>query len=196
MAQIAVASLEARIADLEAFARAWSAANLTDRASVVNASGRYVPLSSLAFGMVTAVDTGLTEIYGTANTAGGAGWFTGTPRADVYVSGGGLLVLTGAALTAAGNKCSMFQSYRLLGPTAEASGAGAVNTSPAYDRAIEVQHSHGGQDQRGAQGTFGVHTGLAIGWYRIESAYAITYSGTAASPYGSAQNRRVAALPF
>jgi hypothetical protein len=189
-------SLEQRLTDLEAGLRSLLTGNWTERASVVNAAGRWVPLSSLAFGMVTAADLGLTTVDGVASTVGSAGWFYGSPVADVYVNGGGLLVFTAGALSASGNKCSMYQSYRLLGPTATAGAAAGVAVGPAQDRAIEVQHSHSGQDQRAAAGTFGVHTGLAAGWYRIESAYMIAYSSSALTPSGGARNRRLAALPF
>jgi hypothetical protein len=192
-------SLEQRLTDVEAGLRSLMTGNWTERASVVNAEGLAVPLSQLAFGMAASTDLGLTEInVGIPGGPGSAGWFYGTPRLDVLVNGGRLLVLTAAALVASGNKASMFQSYRLIGPTVT---AGAVTTvmpvavGPAYDRAVEVQHSHSGMDQRGAAGTFGLHTGLAPGWYRIESAYAMSYSGGMPT-YGSATNRRIAALPY
>lgn len=197
MAQIASTSLESRIEELEAFARSWSAGNITSRASVVNAAGRYVPLDQLAFGLVPASDLGYTELNGgnPAAAPGGVGWIYGTPSLDVYVTGGNLLVLSAAELHAQGNKCGMYQSYRLLGPTTEASGAGAVAVAPAYDRALQVFDPGYGQGTTLGAATFGTHTGLAIGWYRVQSAYAISFSGGMFT-YGSAINRRIAAMPF
>lgn len=198
MAQMTSTSLEARIEELEAFARSMLAGNLTDLASVVNAAGRSVPLSSLAFGLVSAVDPAYTEIYGgnPVSGPGGLGWFYGTPQLDVRVNGGGLVVLTAARLHSQGNKTSMYQSYRLLGPTTTAGGTGAgIAVDAAYDRAIEVFDLGVGQGVDLGVGTFGVHTGLAAGWYRVQSAYALSWSGTQFT-IGSATNRRLAALPF
>lgn len=197
MGQIAETSLEARIVELEAFARAISAGNLTDLASVVNAAGRYVPLSSLAFGLVGAADLGYTELNGgnPAPAPGGVGWVYGTPQLDVYVTGGNLLVLTAAELHAQGNKCGMYQSYRLLGPALAQGGGGAVTVAPAYDRAVQVFDPGYGQGTTLGAGTFGVHSGLAAGWYTVQSAYAISFSGGMFT-YGSAINRRLAAMPF
>lgn len=196
MAQTLETSLESRIRDLEAFARAFSAANLTELASVVNAAGRYVPLSSLAFGLITAADLATTALdSGTPAGPGGAGWFYGTPQLDVYVTGGNLLVLTAAALHAQGNKCGMYQSYRLLGPTAEASASGAVHTGPSYDRAVMTFDPGVGQGTDIGAGSFGVHGGLPVGWYRVQSAYATSFSGGMYT-LGTAANRRLAAMPF
>lgn len=197
MAQIASTSLESRIEELEAFARSWSAGNITSRAAVVNAAGRYVPLDQLAFGLVSATDPAYTEILGgnPVSGPGGLGWFYGSPQLDVLVNGGGLLVLTAARLHSQGNKTSMYQSYRLIGPSAAPSATGAVPVDAAYDRAIEVFDLGVGQGVDLGVGSFGVHTGLAAGWYRVQTAYALSWSGTQFT-IGSATNRRVAALPF
>ena len=198
MAQLTSTSLEARIEELEAFARAMLAGKLTDRASVVNAAGRSVPLSSLAFGLVSAVDPTYTELYGgnPVSGPGSLGWVYGTPQLDVYVSGGGLVVLTAARLHSQGNKTSMYQSYRLLGPTATAGDPAApVAVAAATDRAIEAFDLGAGQGVDLGVGSFGVHTGLAAGYYRVQSAYFLSWSGTQFT-IGSATNRRVAALPF
>lgn len=197
MVQAPATSLEYRIEQLEAGLRSLMAGNWTDLASVVNAAGRAVPLSSLAFGLVGATDLGYTELNGgnPAPAPGGVGWAYGSPSLDVRVNGGGLVVLTAGALHAQGNKCAMYQSYRLLGPGAVAGGSGVVALGPAYDRAVEVFDPGYGQGTDVGAGTFGVHTGLAAGWYRVESAYAISFSGGMFT-YGSAQNRRIAALPF
>lgn len=197
MAQAPAASLEHRIEQLEAGLRSLLAGNLTDRASVVNAAGRAVPLSSLAFGLVSATDLGYTELNGgnPAPAPGGVGWIYGNPTLDVLVNGGALLVFTAGQLHAQGNKCGMYQSYRLLGPTATAGAAAAEAVSPAYDRAVEVFDPGYAQGTDVGAGTFGSHTGLAAGWYRVQSAYAISFSGGMFT-YGSAINRRIAALPY
>lgn len=192
MAQIAETSLEARIAALEAQARSLAASNWTDRASVTNASGRFVPLSSLAFGQVVAEMPPVVELWGVANAGpGGVGWIAGDPTLDVYVSGGGLRVDVGAALTASGNKCSMFMSYAVIDLS-----VGQTLVAPDYARSIEVQHNAQGMDQRAAMGTFGFDLQLVQGWYRVQARYALSYSGWTSTPYGSAERRRIAATPF
>lgn len=197
MAQTTEQSLEGRISDLEAFARSWSAGNLTDLASVVNAEGRYVPLSSLAFGLVSATDLPAVQLDGGNPPAGpgGVGWIYGGPQLDVFVAGGNLLVLTAGALHAQGNKCGMYQSYRLLGPTAAPSIDGAVAVAPAYDRAVLAFDPGYAQGTDIGAASFGTHTGLAIGWYRVQSAYAISFSGGMYT-VGIATNRRLAVMPF
>lgn len=197
MAQIAETSLEARIEQLEAFARSISAGNLTDLASVVNAAGRYVPLSSLAFGLVGATDTGLVELNGgnPASGVGDTGWSYGTPTVNVYVTGGNLLVLAASSVHAQGNKTGMNHSYRLLGPTATAGAAAGVAALPAYDRAVFVFDAGFGQGTDIGAATFGLHSGLAAGWYQVQSAYSLYWSGGMFT-YGFAKNRRVAAMPF
>lgn len=161
------------------------------------ATGAFVPLSSLAFGLVAASDASSTQIDGGVPGAPGAlGWYYGSPSLDVFVNGGGLLVFTAASITAQGNKASMYQSYRLLGPgTAAGGNLGAVPAGPAYDRAVEAFDPGYAQGTGLGAGTFGVHTGLTRGWYRVQSAYALTFSGGAAT-YGDARNRRIAAMPF
>lgn len=198
MAQTIDNSPEARIADLEAQVRSLRATNLTDLASVTDAAGRSVALSQLAFGQVAAADSGTVELWGVANAgAGGVAWQIGSPSVWVRVTGGRLRVDVGGALTASGNKCSTFYSYRVVGPVAASGDAGgAVAAAPAYDRAVEVQHSGTGLDQRAAASTFALHTGLASGWYLVESAYALSYSGSPSTPYGSVSNRRLAVTPY
>jgi hypothetical protein len=190
-------SLEQRLIDVEAALRSLLAGNWTERASVVNAAGAWVPLSQLAFGLVSAADLGYTELNGgnPAPAPGGVGWIYGTPQLDVLVNGGSLLVFTAGQLHAQGNKCGMYQSYRLLGPTAEPSAAGPQAVGPSYDRAVEAFDPGYGQGTDVGAGTFGSHTGLAPGYYRVQSAYAISFSGGMFT-YGSAVNRRIAALPF
>lgn len=196
MAGIRDTSLEAKIAEIEDQLRALRARNILDLAYVVGADGASVPLSSIAFGQAAAAQAQSVEINGTPDTVGGAGWFSGDPSVNVLVNGGRLRVDIAASLVATGNKCSMFMSYAVLGPVSTPNTtAGQVVVEAAYDRAIEVQHNGLGMDQRASMGTFGLHTGLAPGWYTIASRYALSYSSSAA-PYGAATNRRIAATPY
>lgn len=180
MAQTVDDSLEQRIADLEAAVRAIRA---TD-----------------PFGLIADTATPMVEMYGTGpSTVGGVGWFAGGPAVTIYVGSGRLKVDVAAALVAAGNHCSAFMSYAILGPALTAAAAPSSPLVPvfaAYDRAVEVQHNGQGQDQRGSAGTFGLHTGLAPGWYHVTSRYALTYSGSPLTPYGAISNRRLSAMPY
>jgi hypothetical protein len=201
MGQIAETSLEARIRDLEAFARSISGGNVTDLASVVNAAGEYVPLSSIAFGEVAAADNGVVQLTGVSNSgAGGVPWAAGTPAVYVYVTGGRLRVDWAAELTASGNNTSFYYSPGVSGPypsLAEAqAGGGPLAVPPTYDRAIEIQHNATGMQIVAAMGSFSTHTGLAPGWYTVDARYALTYSGYAGYIGGSATNRRLAAAPY
>jgi hypothetical protein len=191
-------SLEQQLADLREEVRSLSSGNPANRTSVTNAEGRFVELPALAFGQAAAADNGLVELWGVANAGpGSAGWAVGLPAVWVRVTGGRLRVDVAGALSASGNKCSAFLSYRVSGPAETQGGATpVVAVPPAYDRSVEVQHSHSGQDQRAAASTFGLHEGLAEGWYRVETMYALSYSGSSLTPYGSFQNRRLAATPY
>lgn len=160
-------------------------------------TGLFVPLSSLAFGLATAEDPAYTEINaGTVSGPGGLGWFYGPPQLDVFVSGGNLLVFSAAAVQAQGNKTGFYQSWRLLGP-GDTAGANlsAVPVGPSYDRALLAFDPGYGQGTQLGAGTFGVHRNLARGWYRVQTAYALSWSGTQFT-IGSATNRRIAAMPF
>jgi hypothetical protein len=199
-----VDSLAAEIQRMQRQIRDLAVGNPLNRGAVQNASGLYVPLSSLAFGQATAVDPARLEMGTTSTGPGFLGWYSGGPYVNVLVMGGKLRVDLAAALTAQGNKCSTFVSYALLGPgpTDVPPGPGTWTTrgellvEPAQDRAIEIQHNGSGMDQRAAMGTFGLHTGLTPGWYTVDLRYALAFSGTTGGPYGSVQNRRVAATPY
>lgn len=196
MAGVVDQSLEAKFLELEAAVRAMRARNPLDDAAVVSPStGAYVAMSSLAFGQVADSDASLLEVI-TPSGIGGSAWIAGNPAVNVYVTGGRLRVDVAAALVASGNKLSMFMSYALFGPSTVAAAPSAPQlVAPAYSRAVEVQHNSTGMDHRMAAGTFGLHTGLVTGWYRVVSYYATAYSNTT-NPYGSAENRRLAATPY
>jgi hypothetical protein len=178
MAQTLDDTLEARLGELETGLRALRTAN--------------------PFGQITAVDLALVELWGTPSTVGSVGWVSGTPLVSLYVASGRLRVDVAASQVASGNKCSVYTSYAVLGPAATAalSLTAAQVVAPAYDRSYEVQHSGTGQDARGAASTFGLHTGLAPGWYTVAARYALTYSSTAVAPYGGITNRRLSAMPY
>lgn len=178
MAQTTVFSLEQRILDLESTVRSLRTTN--------------------PFGQITATDAALVELSGPASTVGGTGWVNGTPLVSLYVGSGRLRVDVAAALVAAGNHASAYMSWAVLGPadTAAASLTAAVAVAPAYDRAVEVQHNGQGQDQRGSAGTFGLHPGLAPGWYTVAARYALAYSGSPLAPYAGISNRRLSAMPY
>lgn len=199
MAQVADNSLEGRLAQVESGLRALRATNLTDLASVTDASGSAVPLGQLAFGQAVAANTFAVTLTGSAGSPGTVPWdVTVGPATDVRVSGGTLRVDVAAALEAYGNRCSVFAGYRVLGPADTQAGAltAAQAVAPDYTRAIELQDDAVGMNARGAFGTFDVVPNLAPGWYRVVMAYALTYSGTVDPPYGIITNRRLVATPY
>ncbi len=178
MSRAADSSLEQRILDLESAQRAARTAD--------------------PFGQITADDPTAVALTGTASTVGQVGWVYGNPVITLYVKSGRLRVDVAAALVASGNKASAYISWQILGPaaTAEDAPSAAEVVAPAFSRAVEVQHSHAGQDQRGAAGTFGLHTGLAPGFYRVRAAYNLTYSSTTTAPTAEISNRRLAVMPY
>ncbi len=198
-------SLEQRLQDLEQGMRSLLAGNWTDRASVVNAAGAYVPLSSLAFGMVGAtLNTDVTpvQLNGVANTAGGTGFQSkGGPVLDVLVTGGRLRVDVAAGMTSSGNKAGMYVSYGLRGPspdlvTSQAGAGPLVGFNGDTLLGIECFHSGQGQQQDWTGGSFALHTGLTPGWYHIEARYLLGYSSTTYAPYGIAYFPRLVATPY
>jgi hypothetical protein len=191
MAQVRDTSLEARIASLEAVVRSQRSSNLTDRAAVVNASGRYVPLSALAFGQVAAVD--LTQFTLTANEAA---WKLGAPALDVYVTGGKLRVDVAARIVTGGFNLRMGMSYRLTGPTAEPSDAGAEVRAPNESRALLLKNQQGAFAEMAA-GFPDLVEGLNPGWYRVQGAYQLLGElNDPADTFGAASNRRLFATPL
>lgn len=188
----ALDSLEARLQSLEAFRRSVQARNPLDSSAVVNASGQYVPLSSLAFGAVSAQRTDVVQI-----TENSGQWYSGDPSLDVFVSGGRLRVDIAALLSASGNKAKMRMSYAILGP-GDTPGAnnGSVVVNPDDTTSLSVLMDAQGISQELSAGYFNLHTGLARGWYRLESRYRLTTAAGATGYYGTATNRRLYAQPY
>lgn len=176
--------------------------NPLNKGAVQDASGRWVPLSSLAFGMVTATDLSTTNLTGGAGP-GSVGWIANGPQANVLVSGGRLRVDVAGALEVYGNKAGAYLGYRVLGPgnADDPAQAGVTQTvqvvAPDLSLAVMAFDPDGnGMSKQLAAGTFGLHTGLARGWYTVQCCYFLAYSGSTGSPYGNFRNRRLAATPF
>jgi hypothetical protein len=193
VAQIAETSLEARIANLESQVRSLTASNWTDRASVVNAEGRYVPLSSLAFGQVAARDTGQVSL--TANTAT---WFYGNPSLDVYVQGGRLRLDVAGWLIVGGLNLRLSMSYRVIGPTETAGEASSTVPVDAHEsRALMLTSKGNAASYEMAAGFPDLIEGLAPGWYRVQGAYQLVGEANApADTFGYVINRRIFATPL
>lgn len=192
MAQIPEVSLEARIRDLEAFQRSLQAGNLTDLASVVDASGAYVPLSSLAFGQVTARDAGQVQLL--VNTAT---WYVGGPSLDVFVQGGRLRLDVAGWLIVGGLNLRLSMSYRVTGPSAAPNGAGAVVVAPDEERSLMLTSKGNAASYEMASGFPDLVEGLDPGWYRVDAAYQLVgEDNTVADTFGSVINRRIFASPL
>lgn len=179
MAQQQDNSLEARIAALEAAARSQAATEAVGGTSV----------AARVAGGVT--------LTGVASAAGTVAWTYGGPSVDLLVTGGRLLVQVAASLEVYGNKCVLYAGYRVSGPAASADLLpGPVAAAPSYEASAQLQDDGVGMNQLGAFATFDVVTGLAVGWYRVEEAYALAYSGTTGAPYGIATYRRIAVTRY
>jgi hypothetical protein len=206
VAQTAETSLEARIRDLEAFARSISAGNVTDRASVVNATGEYVPLSDLAFGQVGAENPTVGAIslnsvpnQGNPTSLDPSNWSYIEPTIDVFVRGGRMRVDFAAVLAANGNTTALPEiamSYRAM--FRGATNDGSVNTlaiAPSRYRCIKLVNLAGSASVL-SYGSFGFHSGLAAGWYRVQPAFILVYASAPASVQASADYPRVAVTPL
>jgi hypothetical protein len=208
MAQTADGTLERRIADLEAQVRSMRATNLTDLASVVDASGNSVPLSGLAFGQVSAENpaVGAVSLTSTANVATSGqdtdpmAWtYLASPILDVLVKGGRMRVDWAAVLAANANQTAspeISMSYQVLfrGP----SNDGTVNTrvvNPSRYRCIKIVN-YGASPRVESYGTFAFHTGLAPGWYRVQTGFYLAYQSSTTTVTCSADYPRLAATPF
>lgn len=203
MAQTVDSSLEQRLSDIESALRSLRTTNWTDLASVVNAAGAAVPLSSLAFGQVAdTLNTDVTPVSftGVSGTVGGTGFVSaGGPSVNVLVSGGRLRVDIAALMVSSGNKASLMMSYGIRGPAVSAATAPAApvigyNGDTVYS--VECFHSGMGQEQDFSGGSFGLHTGLARGWYNVTARYSLSYSGTSYAPYGIVTFPRIVATPY
>jgi hypothetical protein len=184
VAQTADNSLEGRIRDLEDSVRALTATAAVGGTTVADSNAAAVTLT------------------GVAGAVGGVEWQYAL-QADLMVTGGRLLVNTAASFEVYGNKCSLYVGYRILGPAPVDSVSGvpdwtapAVARAPSYEKSAQLQDDGVGMNQLGAFGTFDLVTGLAIGWYRVQQAYALSYSGTTGAPYGIATARRLAVTRY
>ena len=204
MAQLSDNSFEARILDLESAVRSLQSTNLTDRASVVNAAGASVPLSSLAFGQVAIVDPRDTvSVQGTLNTASGSGWVDrGGPYLDVNVRGQALLVDFTTQLTVEGIQPGGGMSYVLRGPAATQAGAATAPIVVNGDtwRSVWLGDSHSTSEYvnlTAGGASFGFHSGLAPGWYRIAAVYTLGWSSSPTyTPRASFYGMTFAATPL
>ncbi len=186
-------SLEGRLAELERRLRSLETGNLLERASVVDASGEYVELSSLAFGQASAVEP-LTAQF----TVNSPAWSYGAPTLDVYVTGGRLRVDLAAHLLAYGVNLRMAMGYRLLGPGDEEGGdLDTVAQAPADSRALFVISNGETIATQVSSGIADLATGLARGWYRVQCAYQLSgETQPAGQTSGAALNRRLFATPL
>lgn len=219
MAQTVDNSLEQRIADLESAVRSLRATNLTDLASVVDASGNPVPLSGLAFGQVAAIWAGVGVVHidaapsftadgktaspvPTATPTPGA-WYQPSPglQLDVLVRGGRLRIDWAALLAMVGGNGNAYgvMSYSLdyLG---DVNTHGTVPLSRPvpldYYRAIQIR-DNAAQGATVQSGNWYMHTGLTPGWYRVRAGWFHGYTSTATIvPHIDCDNPRIAATPF
>lgn len=182
MAQTAESSLEARIAGLERTVRSLLAGAATA-------------------GTATAAETpGPVTVTGTASTVGSVPWdATQGPAVDLLVTGARIRVDVAASLEVYGNKASLFIGAQVAGPAVDQAlldDTTPVVRAPDYSRAASLQDDGVGMNQLGAFGTFDLVTGLEPGWYRVRTAYALTYSSTTGAPYGIATARRVSVTRY
>lgn len=203
-------SVEGRIAQLEQQVRSLLATNATDRASVVDATGHAVPLSSLAFGLVGATVSGYRSLGGGPGGSGTVNDTDHTPTLAVYVSGGRLRMDWSASLTAntaGGNSAVTAMSAVAQGPYPTAAAAlaatpGVVTAGVVgYGSAASLtndQEGTAGNSTLGA-GTFDLWTGLAAGYYLAYCSYSFTWDATNnanAAPAGGPRRRALTATPF
>lgn len=199
MAGIVDDTLEQRLGELEAQVRALRTRNPLESASVVNSQGRYVAISSLAFGQVQSVrpGVGVVSLTGPANTGVSAPvWTDGDPQVSVLVTGGKLRVDFAALLAVVGKQARMIMGYSLTwtGPPDAPDSQSFPVTFPDYYRSIFAYSYDAAALFAG--GTFFSHEGLIPGWYRARSAYSLLHEPTTTAPTGSVDNPRIAAAPY
>jgi hypothetical protein len=183
VAQILADTLEQRIADLEGTVRSLVAAAAVGGTSEA------------------ATTPGAVTLTGTASTVGGVGWnTTAGPNVDLFSVGGRFRVDVGASFEVYGNKCSLFAGFQVRGPVldpgVEDLAAAPIVRAPSYEASASLQDDGVGMNQLGAFSTFDVVTGLEVGWYRVQTAYALSYSSTTGAPYGIATYRRLAVTRY
>lgn len=191
------------MAGVERQLRDLATGNPLDKGAVQDAGGRWVPITQLAFGMVTATDLTTVALTGAASTVGSVGWTRNGPQANVLVSGGRLRVDVAGAVEVSGNKAGAYLGYELLGPGSADDPAQATVTQTvqvaAPDLAVAVMAfdpDGSGMSKQLAAATFGLHTGLARGWYTVRACYYLAFSASSGPPYANFRNRRLAATPY
>jgi hypothetical protein len=187
-------TLEKWMLDVERQLRDLATGNPLNQGAVQKASGEYVPLSSLAFGMVTwtwteaQLDNGNDglAIRGVVNAAGGSGWLASPPPGinpvlDVLVTGGHLRVDLSASMIVIGRLATASMSYRLTGPATTQAGLGAgglpvlVNGDSVRAISINAPNINGGQGG-GSFSNFALEEDLAQGWYRVEARFSLVWA--------------------
>ncbi len=192
-------SMAARLAEIE---RQMADLRQTGSRIYDPATGAFVPLSSLAFGQVMALEAGVgaESRTGPAGSAGSTPFTAGTPgpQVDVLVRGGRLRVDWASLLAAAGNTTTMVYSYSVtyIGPPDAPNTASTQVVAPDYYRAVTVRDNQN-IGAVASFGSFAFHTGLTPGWYRVRGMYQLVYGSTpGAGPAGSADNPRLGATPY
>lgn len=180
MGQIAEGTLERRIADLESAVRALVAGGAVGGTAVA------------------AADPSQLTLTGVINTSTLSAWGYNGPDVDLFVTAGRLLVQVAARLDIAGINTSLYMGYQVLGPAADqASLAGAaVAVAPDTVKSLSLQDHGAAQGTQGSISSFDLVTGLANGWYRVRSAYALGYTSQTTAPVGIATNRRLAVTRY
>lgn len=209
MAQTVDNSLETRLLAAEAGLRSLRATNLTDLASVVDASGRTVALSDMAFGQVIAEDAATIDVVGPDAGAGiGTGWLRLDDLfVDVLVGSGRLRVDVSAYLivdipynaTTIGTSSGGF-GYAILGPTSEVAALpdAPVIRTPGPGEFVGTSTTSRVGYATITAANWGAQTGLADGWYRVEARYSKNYTASVAGDLTTVRvaGRRIAAQPY
>lgn len=194
-----VANLTRWLGDIQRQVRDLATGNPLNKAEVVDASGKAVLLSQIAFGQVIATKAGVgaVSINGVTNASGSTPWvYPSGLSVTVLVTGGKLRVDWASLLALTGlSSNQMIYSYAVSytgPPEARGSTLSAV-INPDYYRAVVLQ---GGGNVM-AFGSFALHEGLAPGWYLIEGAFQYRYGVQSTGlPQASADNPRIGATPL
>lgn len=196
-----IASLTRTLLEMQRQLRNLATGNPLNKGSVRNAEGNYVAVSSLAFGQVGSVDArvGAVALAGPPNVdvpSGSAVWTYANPGVTVLVTGGRLRVDWAAllAVQAVNGRTVMSTRLTYTGPEDNPGSVSTLAVGPSYYRSIML-NAPGGAGV-GSFGTFYLHTGLAPGWYRIDSAYTLLHGVDTVAPKGSVDHPRISATPF
>lgn len=192
MTAIPDTSTEGLLRDLIAQVRALRT-NLLEAASVQKVTGEYVTMAALAFGIAAAVGPDVSR-----NT-NSLSWIAGDPQVDVLVTGGALRVDVAAQIVVGGLNLQMAMGYRLLGPGPSAGGdLSDYGVRPAdVSRAVYMVSKGNAAAYEMSAGRPDLVTGLAPGWYRVQSMYRLAgETNTAGDTFGSALAPTIFAQPF